>query len=428
VLWSTEQEPGGRLAEFTPFSMTVFPDGLDGAVTTSASLSVRAGLKVRGSSSADYPKRPWRVETWSPLDDDDEGIELLGMPKESDWVLNAPLDFDRALMRNSLAFAMSNAIGRYAPRTRFVEVFVVGSAGLLRRPSYMGVYEATELIKRDRNRVDIAKLRPTDLDGDAVTGGYLFKEDRTGPGEFGFSAGSAEGRFYFQQPFVYDKPDESEIAPEQRSYLSTYLDDVGRALAAPDRVDPRSGRSVEELVDVGSFIDHHILNVFTLNPDAFRLSGYYHKDRGGPLVAGPVWDFDRTMGCSSDGRCIDPTSWSATDLGFDATLVFVHGFYGPFFDDPAFAERYWARMGELLAGPLSTDAITALIDDNVAILGDAPARNFERWSDYPPAGSFQEEVDRLKSWIAARHDWMEGCLVLPDPRTCCTPGIRPCTP
>jgi hypothetical protein len=66
------------------------------------------------------------------------------LPPESDFVLNAPLDFDRALMRNSLAFHLSNAIGRYAPRTRFVELFVVGSGEALALSHYEGVYELTD--------------------------------------------------------------------------------------------------------------------------------------------------------------------------------------------------------------------------------------------------------------------------------------------
>lgn len=420
VFWSTQPVPESKVDAFTSFSMSVFDASspLRNQWPGSASSSMRAGIKIRGSSSADFPKRPWRVETWSAISDDDEESPLLGMPSESDWALNAPLNYDRALMRNSLAFAFSNAIGRYAPRTRFAEVFVVGNAEAVGLDDYEGVYEVTELIKRDAERVAMKNLKPTDITAPALTGGYLFKEDRLGPGESGFTAGTAGGAFDFESPFVYDDPDEADLVPVQRDYLTQYLNDVGSALAAPNHVDPRTGLAYGALIDVGAFIDHHIVNVFTKNPDAFRLSGYFHKDRSGLLVAGPVWDFDRTMGCNQDDRAGDPTWWDPSNQTTDTTRVFDHGFYRGLFADPAFRTAYWARLSELLNGPLAPAPVTAMIDENAALLSEAAVRNFARWSAYPPRGSFSAEVTLLKAWLTERRAWMIECLKLPDPRTC----------
>ena len=36
-----------------------------------------------------------------------------------------------------------------------------------------------EKIKRDKNRVDIAKLKPEDLTGEDLTGGYIVKIEST---------------------------------------------------------------------------------------------------------------------------------------------------------------------------------------------------------------------------------------------------------
>src|SRR5687768_11745790 len=44
---------------------------------------------------------------------------------EDDWVLAAPYG-DKSLMRNVLAHRTARAMGRYAPRTRFVELVLNG--------------------------------------------------------------------------------------------------------------------------------------------------------------------------------------------------------------------------------------------------------------------------------------------------------------
>ncbi|NCG18745.1 MAG: hypothetical protein GWP91_07010 [Rhodobacterales bacterium] len=423
TLWTGGDAPDSKSEDYTAFSLTVFePDG-SGRLTlpTSANLSVRAGIKVRGSSSADAPKKPYRMETWHPTNPGnvDQDISLLGMPNEADWILLAPLTFDRALMRNALIFHLSNSIGRYAPRTRFVELFVAERGENLGTDDYVGVYVAMERIERDRDRVPITELTPTDLTLPELSGGYLFKEDRPGPGESGFYAGTAGGTFYFQQPFVSVNPSEADLAPQQGAYLTGLLDELAGALASPSFTHPTTGRHYDQIIDVDSFIDNHILNVFTKNPDAFRLSGYFHKDRDTALLAGPIWDFDRTMGCIEDSRAEDPTWWDNSNITTDCTFVFEHGFWGGLFRDPAFTEQYWDRWQALLDNELSRQTVHANIDAMASELSEAAPRNFAAWPNYPPrGGNLAGEVSLLKAWIEARHDWMNDCLTLPDPSIC----------
>jgi hypothetical protein len=420
VLWTTEAAPEEKLETYTPFFFSTFEPAAGGRVAwpSDATVSAPAGLKVRGSSSAGYPKRPYRLELWEADSFDDADVALLGMPEEGDWVLGAPLDFDRALMRDPLIFALSNLIGRYAPRTRFAELFVVDGGRAISREDYKGVYVVTERIERDAERVDITGLGPADLQEPEISGGYLFKEDRTGPGEVGFWAGSA-GQLVFQQPFVLVDPEESAADPLQQAWLAGYLDELGAALTSPGFTAPGTGRHYRELIDVNAWIDHHILNVLAKNPDAFRLSGYLHKDREGPLIAGPLWDFDRTMGCSSDFRAEDPTGWDASNLTPDTTYVFQHGFWGGLFRDPEFAAAWLARWRDLLDNTLTVAAIHQEIDNMAAELREAAPRNFEAWPDYPPrGGSHAAEVALLKQWIAERHAWIRGCVEREAPWFC----------
>ncbi|MHC5173406.1 MAG: chitobiase/beta-hexosaminidase C-terminal domain-containing protein, partial [Planctomycetota bacterium] len=66
----------------------------------------RAGMKTRGESSNEWPKKQFSLELWDE-NDIDEKHSLLGMPSESDWILNAPYG-DKTLMRNVLAYKWGN--------------------------------------------------------------------------------------------------------------------------------------------------------------------------------------------------------------------------------------------------------------------------------------------------------------------------------
>ena len=52
-------------------------------------------------------------------------------------------------MHNPFIFELSRQIGRYAPRTRFVEVYLNTGGGALSSSDYYGVYALMEKISRD---------------------------------------------------------------------------------------------------------------------------------------------------------------------------------------------------------------------------------------------------------------------------------------
>src|SRR5918999_934848 len=91
----------------------------------------RIGIERRGQSSQMFPKRSYAVELA-------RDAPLLGMPADDDWVLYAPYN-DKTLMRNVVAYATARGIGRYAARTRFVELRLNGR--------YRGVYVLMERLE-----------------------------------------------------------------------------------------------------------------------------------------------------------------------------------------------------------------------------------------------------------------------------------------
>src|SRR5262245_21420648 len=163
----------------------------------------RGDVNLRGNTSLRYLKRSFALKTR-----DDSGqsrsVSILGFPKDNDWVLYAPYP-DKTLLRDVLAYDLSRQMGRYASRTKFVELFLNQVGGKLSRRHYMGVYVLEEKIKRGADRVNVHKLGTNDNAAPNITGGYIFKKDHwdtTGnvtptvdgrPMGFGGNAGSRYG-------------------------------------------------------------------------------------------------------------------------------------------------------------------------------------------------------------------------------------------
>ena len=140
-----------------------------------ADFSGLALLRVRGFTSARYDKHSYAVKIVNDLREPQKA-SILQLPRESDWVLYGPYP-DKTLLRDVLAYELGNAMGAWAPRTRFVEVFLNEGRGKLGMEHYLGLYVFEEKITRDKARVSIAKLGPGDTREPEITGGYIFKKD-----------------------------------------------------------------------------------------------------------------------------------------------------------------------------------------------------------------------------------------------------------
>ncbi|GIV42671.1 MAG: hypothetical protein KatS3mg034_1981 [Vicingaceae bacterium] len=377
----------------------------------------KIGIRIRGSSSASmFPKKGYKIETrnllGNPID-----VHLLGFPAESDWILHNPYS-DKTLMRNALIYRLMNKMGRYATRTRFCELFINGE--------YMGVYVFEEKIKRDKNRVDIAKLLPQDTTGNELTGGYILKIDKfTGnsyPGwTSNYTAPPGNGIIKFQ----YHDPEEPELHPLQKQYIQEYVDSFETALAGPNFSHPQLG--FRKYADEFSFIDFFIANEITKNVDGYRLSTFFYKDRNSndPRIhMGPIWDFNLGFGNANYCAGGDTTEWAYL-------FNYICGSQIPFWwerlmQDTIFVNNLKCRWLELRNSVLHTDSVLGLIDSAINVLGPAIEREFYRW---PRLGTYvwpnnyvgqtyQDEINYLKNWIIKRLTWIDMHL----PGECHLPG------
>ncbi len=393
---------------FQPGFMGVIERGANGrsALAETPKISTRVGLKVRGSSTAGRPKPSISLEARDAYDQD-RGIAPLGLPRDADWVLWGPYNFDLTLMHNPFIYELSNQIGRYAPRTRFVEVFFNMGGGPLRSNDYFGVYALTEKIKRDGDRVDLDQLFPEHDREPKVTGGYLLKIDRADPGDSGFRAAGQTLRYVYPKEEIIEQPDRQA----QKDYLNQFFAKMERALNGRDFRDPQRGYA--QFIDVGAAIDHHLLNVLALNVDALRLSGYMSLPRNGKLTFGPIWDFDRALG-STDGRDAFPSAWRGSGQG--GTDFFNYPWWKRMFQDIDFFQKYIDRFQGLRRRQFSDSHINGIIDQMADELREAQARNLDRWKQNPRGRygrSYQGEVDHMKDWLAERIQFMESQFIDP---------------
>jgi hypothetical protein len=391
---------------------------------------------VRGQSSSGYKKQGFSLE-FRDETDGDRRIPLLGLPSNGDWALYAPYDFDRVYFNNRLAYGLAARLGRYAPRTRFVELYVNPSGGALSSAHYYGIYVLAETVEVDPDRVDVTPLSPTDNLGDAVTGGYIVSINKSDEAETVLGANLPYMRNMQQNNLnivttggmttFLESPKPAVVTNQQRAYIDNYLKLTEDAIYGTGFKNPATGLAYTEYLGRDTFIDYHIAQTLPQNIDALRLSTYFYKDRLGKLKAGPIWDADRSLG-SRDSRNNNPAIWD-TNTNLDKTEYFHYGWYHRLFQDPDFMQLWVDRYIELRAtgGALNyAGSILPLIDQFAAEVSpagttaNAMTRDYARWA-VGAAGSgsdlssgrlpYATEVANVKTWLQSRLAFMDGQIL-----------------
>jgi hypothetical protein len=363
------------------------------------------GIEQRGSVSQQwwFAQKSYGLETRDSLGNDSNVI-ILGMPKESDWILYSPFD-DRTLMRNVLTYDLARQMGYWAARTKFCELILDDFLFW----NYKGVYVMMEKIKRDNNRVDISKLDSTENTGDDLTGGYIFAVDSNiNTPDAGFFSSNQPGLFY-----SYKYPKGEDITPQQETYLQSYVDSFETAVAAPNFADPVNGFR-KYAVDT-TFMDFFFFQELSKSVDCYKRSAYLYKDKyskGGRLRAGPVWDFNsawhNTAICAAYH---DYTGWAYQESCWVNSAFPVPDWWPRMLQDTAFLNELHCRWLHWRTGVFSTTNIFNKMDSMADYLAQAQVREY---AQYNFTENFLAEVGSLKSWIASRLNWLDANM----PGTC----------
>lgn len=215
-----------------------------------------AMISVRGNSTASAPKTPFNLRF-------PEKISLLGMDKGRKWSFLANM-FDKTLMRNYLSYYLAAKMELpYTSMCRYCDVYVDGR--------YMGNYTALEPVTDGKGRVEI----------DVTNYEYIFEIDM-----------NRSGLAYYIKPMYgqrigVSKPD--IVTEDDKMVINSFFDLMEDAIASHDM------SKYSQYIDVDSFVNFYIHSEITKSIDVYDFSTrYFLKD--GKLYAGPVWDYDLSMG------------------------------------------------------------------------------------------------------------------------------------
>ena len=341
-------------------------------------------IEVRGESSAEFPKRSYRFETINSVDtlEIDTNVVLLGMPADDDWILLGPFH-DKAQFRNSMIFDLGRRLGSYQVRSKYCE--------LIKNGEFVGLYCLCENIKRHPQRVNIARLRETEIWGIDVTGGYIMRLDKDDLNNV---------------QIVYPKAD--NIQPEQTEYIYSFLDTCMAVLYSNYFTDPDSG--FRKYMSDTSLVDYLVMNEITKNADAYLYSTYFYKDRAdidNRIKFGPLWDYDLAFGNTLFQEGNLTYGWQ---FDFNRRLPVTR-----MLQDVAVVGLFQDRWHELRQGMLNTDSLFTLIDSIVDYIHEPVQRNYEVWpvidkSLFFPnyvSETYEEEILNIKSWLTDRLQWID---------------------
>ena len=348
----------------------------------------RISIEIRGSSSQTLPKKQYGLTTLLTDNISNNNVSLLGMPSENDWILNG-MGYEPSLIRDYLFYNLARQMGEYASRTVYCEVVINGD--------YVGLYVFQEKIKPDSNRVNILKITSTDNSLPNVSGGYITKSDKTtGNDPVAWTMIS----YAWTTDFIHEYPDPSDVTPQQSTYIQSQFTNL-ETTAHNNNTSLSNG--FPSVIDIPSFVDFMLLNELGSNADGYQLSTFFHKDRNGKLRAGPIWDFNLTLGNDLFIWGFDRSHydvWQFSDGGNDGARFWTDLFNNPTYK--CYLSKRWHEL-TLTGQPLSESSLNEFIDTTIATISEASIRENLRWANIPDQAA---EIANIKTFITNRINWM----------------------
>ena len=389
------------------------------ALTDSPQMISRTGVRGRGAFSSTWSQKPYSVEVWDESKNE-KAVNVLGMPAHSDWVLYYPdtdNNKDPSMMFNTFMYELSNKVGRYATRIRWVEAFVNTNGGDLTLADRRGVYAIFEKVSRGDERLEFDNLSE-----DGTSGGWLLGLNRMDSVPVGgYPAGNGATRpqfFHTKGPnrtsqtspnnagggddiprqsngyLNFDNPNGYRITPTQRSAIEDWFGTFEDVLYDNAQwLDPVDG--YRKYLDAEDFVEYFIFNNLSRNGDGMLISMFPWKGDDGKLRMGPTWDYN----------------WSSYYIGGGPTGTFRHRgdrlWYARLFNDPDFEQLYVDRWFYHRDRAMSNAGIEAIIDGQAAEIGVTRAirQGFSNEADW------MGELTTMKNWLTTRANWYDGQFI-----------------
>ncbi len=424
--------------EYKEKGCTMLAINSSGSVDYNAEL---ASMKGRGNSTWNAPKKPYNIKL-------DKKTKLFGMEKAKSWCLIANYG-ENTQVRNRLVYTTGALAGMTeTPDCTNIDLYVNGE--------YMGVYLITEKVEINSNRVDIfdleeateeanegvdlSTLSPLGVRGkfsgylentqkwydipnnpEDITGGYLLELDFSERYEAEASGFVTEN----SQSVVIKSPEYASEA--QVSYISRYWQEFEDALYSSDGYNAQ-GKTISDYIDMTSFARAYLVQEWASNWDVGLSSTYFYKDLGGKLVAGPLWDFDESLGNARGARdgvdLTDPQNIHAKtrNLFYDSLMgsndvKATPNIFALAYRHADFAQTVEEQMRESLL-PAVKELMESRFDAYVESVRASATMNAIRWNTYETTDietietQYNEEVESVRSFINTRTPFLEETLTL----------------
>ena len=234
-------------------------------------LDQSAQIRGRGNSTwtQGFPKKPYKIKL-------NEKQDVFGFGKAKDWVLLADY-IDKSLLRNYLSYTVAGQMSRLeaSPDCRSVEVYLNGE--------YHGVYLLCEQVEVNKHRVEVEEsVAYLDTGYLVEMDGWAYQTPKTSI--------RVPDALNSNRDYSVKFPNDDELTDAHKKFIQDYLIQCITAIEGDDY------SKVTELIDVHSFAQGYIIFEAFKCADTNYSSLFFHKDAGGKLKCGPVWDFDMGLG------------------------------------------------------------------------------------------------------------------------------------
>ena len=363
----------------------------DGAVSYAGDLKQ---IKGRGNTTWDYEKKPYNIKLT-------EKADLFGMGESKDWCLLANYR-DNSYVRNAMVF--DYALAMDVPNTTDTQSFDLYING-----EYQGLYQMTEKMEVGENRLEVPDIEALNEEANPEADLDEFPA---------FDHGNAKGVMLPNTPdersgFLLELDFPERWAEEASGFVTTAGQHVvvkSPEYASEEQVEYVRGlvqtfedrlmagdESYLDCIDLTSWAQLYLIEEIFEDVDC-GLSSIYFYVLDGKLYAGPLWDFDLTMGGSyavENPRTLYAAYRERTERYISHWLPELYK-----------QESFLARVTELYESRWSAGLrdLAESAEDYVNRTAASAEMDAARWNkDY---AATQESGAYLRDWLAAREEFL----------------------
>ena len=348
-------------------------------------------IKVRGNSTADAEKRPYRLKFASKKTSTDGKAhkhDLLGYGyAKRNWTLLANVN-DRSLLRNALTYHIAKAVGMpFAAGYKFVDLVI--------NNEYRGTYQVSDHCEVDADRINVNE----------DTGWYVEFQGRNDMCDYPMCFAEGGVLMNINNPEPDDENDADQRAAIINPMKDWFLNGWKKAFSSGFS-NPATGWRAYN--DEETLLKFWIATELTGDYDGL-MSVKAYREADGKLCWGPLWDKDLAFGnwdsmAAPDGKLVANLKQASC----------VQGYFENLTKDPAFMAHAKETLDNLISGGIKA-TLLAKINEMAEVVRETQKLNHNKWGDHPSGAfghvdglaDYQAYVDQLKDWLSARIDYVQ---------------------